>query len=83
MLTIKGGSHCQMAEKSLPCSLAEFICGPDAEISRLEQHSIIVRYLIPWLNFYLKGDSSSSAKFDSVASSDTSIVREGIPGLIF
>ena len=60
LLTIKGASHCQMADKSFPCNLAELTCGPGPSITREEQQRIIIGYLLPWLNYYLKGDSASA-----------------------
>ncbi len=74
LITIKGGSHCQMADKSFPCNLAEFTCGPDPTITREEQHKIVIGYLVPWLNYYLKGDSSSKKRFGSMIGSDTTVI---------
>ena len=33
IITIKGGSHCQMADRSTICRLGESTCKPDPEIS--------------------------------------------------
>jgi predicted dienelactone hydrolase len=83
MITIKGGSHCQMAERSFPCNLAEFTCGPDPSISRKEQQKVVIRYLVPWLNYYLKGDSASAKELSSMVGSDTSVFTDEKDGSIF
>jgi len=50
-LSITGGSHCQMANYNFKCSFGELTCSPSPAISRSQQHAIINRYLIPWLNY--------------------------------
>jgi predicted dienelactone hydrolase len=78
LLTIKGASHCQMADKNFLCDLAERTCSPSPSVSREEQQAIIIRYLVPWLNLYLKRDSASASRFGSMIRSDTCvIVRSG------
>jgi pimeloyl-ACP methyl ester carboxylesterase len=83
LLTIKGASHCQMADKSFPCNLAELTCGQKPTVTREEQQRIIVRYLIPWLNRYLKGDSASAERFGSMIGSDTCVVLKSGSASIF
>ncbi len=73
IITIKGGSHCQMADRSTICKLGESTCKPKPDISDSTQHEIIVKYLLHWLNFHLKGDRSSADQFDSFLESDESI----------
>ena len=72
-LKITGGSHCQMAESNFYCNFGEATCSPSPTISRSEQHAIINRYLVHWLNFELKEDCSSGAKFDSIILADQAI----------
>jgi alpha-beta hydrolase superfamily lysophospholipase len=72
-ISINGGSHCQMAENNFLCNFGEATCTPPPSISRAQQHSVINRYLIPWLNYQLKNSCVSGAQFDSVLSTDTSI----------
>jgi predicted dienelactone hydrolase len=83
ILTIKGASHCQMADKSFPCNLAELTCGPKPTVTREEQQRIIVRFLVPWLNLYLKGDSASEKRFGSMIGSDTCVVIKSGSASIF
>jgi predicted dienelactone hydrolase len=53
-ISIKGGSHCQMLNSSFLCKLGEKTCRPAPTIAVAEQHAIINRYLILWLNSRLK-----------------------------
>ena len=72
-----------MADKSFPCNLAELTCGPAPSITREEQQKIIIRYLVPWLNYHLKGDSSSAEKLASMIASDTCVVADERDRTIF
>lgn len=74
LVSINGGSHCQMAENNVFCSFGESTCTPPPTITRTEQHLTIKRYLLPWLNYQLKNDCVSGAQFDSLIATDTSIV---------
>jgi predicted dienelactone hydrolase len=76
IITIKGGSHCQMADRSTICRLAESTCKPRPDITDKEQHAIVVKYLLYWLNFHLKGDQMSAEQFDALLESDQSIEFE-------
>ena len=73
-VSINGGSHCQMADNNFLCSIGEATCTPQPTITRAEQHVVISNYLLPWLKYELKGDCFSGAKFDSLITTDTSIV---------
>ena len=72
-ISIIGGSHCQMADNNFFCSFGEGTCTPPPAISRAEQHTIINRYLLSWLNSQLKDDCFSGAQFDSLIISDSGI----------
>jgi predicted dienelactone hydrolase len=76
IITIKGGSHCQMADRNTICKLGESSCKPGPEISGSAQHAIIVKYLLLWLNFHLKSDLASAKQFDSFLESDPAIEFE-------
>lgn len=76
IITIKGGSHCQMADKSTKCRLAESTCKPRPDITEEDQHAIVVKYLLHWLNFHLKGDLASAKQFYSFLESDQMIEFE-------
>ncbi len=70
---IIGGSHCQMADASTTCSFGEATCTPAPTISRAVQQAVIDTYLVPWLNFHLKGDCIAGNHFDSKLVSDAAI----------
>lgn len=72
-VSITGGSHCQMAEDNFLCNFGEATCNPKPTISRAVQHSVITRFLLPWLQFQLKGDCNAGAVFDSLMKADKSI----------
>jgi len=76
IITIKGGSHCQMADRNTKCRLAESTCRPAPEITDKAQHAIVLKYLLPWLSFYLKGDITSAKQFDSLLENDQLIEFE-------
>jgi predicted dienelactone hydrolase len=73
---IKGGSHCLMADKSFTCSFGEGTCKPKPEITREEQHAIINKYLIPWLNYYLKHSDADAASFEKALKTDSAIIYQ-------
>ena len=73
-ISINGGSHCQMADNNFLCNFGKATCSPQPTITRAEQHIAIIRYLLPWLKYQLKSDCISGAQFDSLITTDTSIV---------
>lgn len=54
-LSINGASHCQFANQNFNCSLGEATCSPSAAITRVTQQALVNEYLLPWLDFELKG----------------------------
>lgn len=75
-ISIKGGSHCQMAENNRLCNFAEASFDLEPGISREEQHRIVDRYTLPWLRFYLRGDSIAGMQFDETLKDDPDISYE-------
>lgn len=75
-VSINGASHCQMADANTLCSLGEASCTPVAAISRTYQHTVIDRYLIPFLDFQLKSDCAAGASFDSLLVTDADITYQ-------
>lgn len=71
-ITITGGNHCNMACKNTLCNMAERTKQTD-RISREEQHAILKRYILPWLDYMLKNKPSASVKFDNMLESDSSV----------
>jgi pimeloyl-ACP methyl ester carboxylesterase len=72
-ISITGGSHCQMADFNFLCNFGELTCTPAPAISRSDQHQVIFRYLLPWLDRVLKFNCSSAIAFDSLLQQDTQI----------
>jgi pimeloyl-ACP methyl ester carboxylesterase len=72
-ISITGGSHCQMANSNALCNFGEATCTPTATITRSVQHAKIMYYLLPWLDYQLKGNCNQGNLFDSQIVSDTSI----------
>jgi pimeloyl-ACP methyl ester carboxylesterase len=81
-ISILGGSHCLMADFNLLCNIGELSCTPAPTITREQQHTVINRYLLPWLNFHLKGDIPSIVLFESTLSTDTAIFYMSSGGLV-
>ncbi len=72
-LLIKGATHCQMGSHNSLCKFGETMAFCNDGISEEEQHLTLNRYLLPWLNFFLKGDYDSGLEFDSAIRSDISV----------
>lgn len=72
-ILIRGGTHCGMADSSRVCTLAEKISGCNGGISAEEQHRIMNKYLIPWLDYFLKGEEDQGISFDTELRSDTTV----------
>jgi predicted dienelactone hydrolase len=72
-LLIKGATHCQMGSHNSLCKFGETLAFCNDGISEEEQHLTLNRYLLPWLNFYMKGDYDAGLEFDSTIRSDISV----------
>lgn len=72
-VTIKGGSHCQMAGASTTCSFGEVTCTPAPGITRAAQHATINKYLVPWLNYTLKGNCAAGTTFETDLVGDAAV----------
>lgn len=72
-ITIKGGSHCQMAGASTTCSFGEATCTPAPGITRAAQHATINKYLVPWLNYTLKGNCAAGTTFETDLAADAAV----------
>ena len=69
-LSINGGSHCQFANQNFNCSFGEATCSSSPAIPRATQQAIALEYLLPWLNFELKGSCSSWINKQSTLAAD-------------
>lgn len=73
LINITGGSHCQMANSNFLCNVGESSCSPQPTISRAVQQTIINSYLLPWLDYQLKGNCSQGNLFDTQIVADNAI----------
>lgn len=73
LINIIGGSHCQMANSNFFCNVGEGSCSPQPTITRAVQQTIINTYLLPWLNYQLKGNCIQGNFFDTQIVADNSI----------
>lgn len=73
LISIIGGSHCQMANSNFFCNVGEGSCTPQPTISRATQQNIINTYLLPWLNNQLKGNCTQGSLFDNQITTDNAI----------
>lgn len=72
-ISISGGSHCQMANSNLYCTLGESSCTPIPTISRDFQHLVLNDYIVKWLEYQLKNDCVLGSQFDTLIISDSRI----------
>jgi len=64
-VTITGASHCQFADYNITCSLGEGGC-PSPAITRAQQHAMTLEFLLPWLDFTLKGEPEGWTEFQQL-----------------
>lgn len=63
LITLTGGSHCQFAASDFFCNTGESTCQPAPAITPTVQQNLTFQAILPWLNFYLKGDCPSGPVF--------------------
>ncbi len=73
LVSIAGGSHCQMAEDNFLCNFGEATCTPKPSISRSVQHQTQFQFLLPWLRFHLLNDAAAGKRFDSLVANNTAV----------
>ncbi|MDN3677034.1 T9SS type A sorting domain-containing protein [Flavobacterium paronense] len=73
LISIIGGSHCQMANSNFFCGIGESTCTPQPTITRTAQQNTINRYILPWLDYQLKGNCVQGNLFDNQIIADNSI----------
>ncbi|HQX03011.1 MAG TPA: T9SS type A sorting domain-containing protein [Flavobacterium sp.] len=72
-ISITGGSHCQMANYNLFCSIGESTCSPSPAISRTEQHQLLNPSMLYWLDYQLKSNCSAGDSFQQLLTSSVGI----------
>ena len=76
LITIIGGSHCQMANSNFLCGIGEATCSPQPTITRTGQQNVIDNYLLPWLEYQLKGNCVQGNIFDTQIVTDNAITYQ-------
>lgn len=71
-ISFTGASHCQFANSNFNCNFGESTCSPGPTITRAVQHQRMFKYLVPWLNKYLKGACHPQSNIDSLLNVSTS-----------
>lgn len=72
-ISITGGSHCQMANYNLFCSIGESTCSPSPAISRTAQHQLLNSSMLNWLNYQMKSNCSAGNSFQQLLTSSIGI----------
>lgn len=75
-ISIIGGDHCQFGSSNFNCTLGQSFCSPQATINAAAQQGVVFKYLLPWLNFYLKKDCQAGNTFQGFIGTDTQISAE-------
>ena len=71
-ISIINGSHCGMGALR-KCFTAERLAGCKGGLGTEEQTAILSRYIIPWLDCFLKGEKEHGAVFNQTVASDTAV----------
>ena len=72
LINIANGLHCQYGTANTACSFGEGVSGcASSSLTRTQQINKTLYYLIPYLDYYLKGDCSAWTLFESRYSSNT------------
>ncbi|MBL7799476.1 MAG: T9SS type A sorting domain-containing protein [Chitinophagales bacterium] len=72
LINILNGLHCQYGNASTPCSFGEGTSGcASSSLTRQQQIDKTLFYLVPYLDYYLKGDCAAWTLFESRYSSNT------------
>ncbi len=70
-VSITGGAHCYFANSNFNCDFGELTASSGISVSRAEQQAMMLDYLLPFLDYWLKYDcSASSILMDSLLNSN-------------
>jgi dienelactone hydrolase len=86
-VNIVGGGHCYYANSNFNCDFGETTSGGNIAITRAEQQTIMFRYIIPWLELYLKGSCGNSNVFETDLGLDSDVTHQsactiGFPSIV-
>jgi hypothetical protein len=65
-----------MAETNFFCNFGESTCTPAPDITRADQHSVLERFLLPWLDCQLKAECDQGQRFDQLTQTDTAVIAD-------
>ncbi len=65
-VNLTGGGHCFFANPSGTCDLGEAFSSGNITLSREEQLNLTYAYLIPWFDFWLKGQPAAWDAFEAL-----------------
>lgn len=71
LITVLGGSHCKFADSNFACSTGEVFCS--GSLSRADQHAVVNDFLLPYYDYFLKGDANAWSTFNTLLTTDTRI----------
>lgn len=63
VVNITGGGHCNFANSNTNCEFGELFSSGNITISREEHHETMNDYILPWLNYWLKGEEPALQNF--------------------
>ncbi len=75
-ISITGGAHCYYAKPNGYCDFGERFSSRNISVTRSEQQEIMFTYVIPWLDYKLKNDTSSYDLFQDTLNNATEVTYE-------
>ncbi len=75
-VSVSGGSHCQFANTNTNCFIGELTCTPRPAINSDLQQTITYELLLPWLNYYLKDNTTAGSQFQDLIASGNGITSQ-------
>lgn len=72
-ISILGGAHCYFANTNFNCDFGESTSSTGISIQRTVQQEVLMDYLLPWFDYYLKEDCNGWNNFISPQTTDSRI----------
>jgi predicted dienelactone hydrolase len=73
LITILGGTHCPLGIEKSRCTRGEKISGCLPVVSHSKQLGTLLRHLMPWLEYTLKGNETAAENFNAGLDADDEI----------
>jgi predicted dienelactone hydrolase len=75
-LNIRGGYHCQFNDYNFNFATGETLLFPSlGGLNRSQQQNVVLNYLVPYLDFYLKGNTAQGIVFTNRVSAATEMTE--------